>query len=64
MKKFKLLFTSLFLAMALLFVNISPVYADDPGNGPQGTSQAKSAPPQQTLSPQLISLILAMMRLW
>jgi hypothetical protein len=58
MKKFKLLITSLFLAMALLFVNISPVraYADDP----QGTSQKKAAPPQ--LTPELIYIILAMLR--
>lgn len=64
MKKFKLLFTSLFLALALLFINVSPVYADDPGNGPQGTSQTKSAPSQQTISPELIALLLSMLRLW
>ncbi len=64
MKKFKLLITSLFLAMALLFVNISPViaYADDNGDDPQGTSQKKAAPPQ--ISPELIYIFLAMLRMW
>jgi hypothetical protein len=58
MKKFKLLITSLFLAMALLFVNITPVraYADDP----QGTSEKKAAPPQIPL--ELIYILLAMLR--
>jgi hypothetical protein len=60
MKKFKLFITSLFLAMALLFVNTSPVmaYADDP----QGTSEKKAAPPQ--ISPELIYIFLAMLRMW
>jgi|RhiMetdeSRZDD1v2_1073273.scaffolds.fasta_scaffold1744927_2 hypothetical protein len=64
MKKFKLLITSLFLAMALLFVNISPVkvYADDIGDDPQGTSQKKAAPPQ--ISPDALYLIMTMLRLW
>ena len=64
MKKFKLLITSLFLAMALLFVNISPVkvYANDTGDDPQGTSQKKAAPPQ--LSPDAIYMIMVMLRLW
>jgi hypothetical protein len=64
MKKFKLLFMSLFLALALLFVSISPVkaYADDPSDGPQGTSQKKAEPPQ--ISPEIIAIILSMLRLW
>jgi len=63
MKKFKLLIASLFLALALLFVNISPVkvYADDAGGGPQGTSEKKAAPPQ--IPPELF-IILSMIRLW
>ena len=61
MKKFKLLITSLFLAMALLFVNISTVkvYADDVGGGPQGTSEKKAAPPQ--IPAELVRIILAML---
>ena len=61
MKKFKLLITSLFLAMALLFVNISPVkvYANETG-GPQGTSEKKAAPPQ--IPPELLIIILTMIR--
>ena len=64
MKKFKLLVTSLFLAMALLFVNISPVkvYANDTGGGPQGTSDKKAAPPQ--IPPELLILILSLIRVW
>jgi len=64
MKKFKLLITSLFLAMALLFVNINPVkvYADDIGDDPQGTSQKKAAPPQ--ISPDALYLIMVMLSLW
>jgi len=64
MKKFKLLITSLVLAMALLFVNISPmkVYADDLTDGPQGTSQKKAAPPQ--ISPEAIYIIIAMLSMW
>ena len=64
MKKFKLLATSLFLAMALLFVNISSVkvYADDLTDGPQGTSEKKAAPPQ--ISPDAIYIIMTLLRLW
>jgi hypothetical protein len=64
MKKFKLFITSLFLAMALLFVNISPVrvYAEDLIDGPQGTSQKKAAPPQ--ISPEVIYMIMAAMLWW
>ena len=64
MKKFKLLITSLFLAMALLFVNISPVrvYAEDLIDGPQGTSQKKAAPPQIPL--EAIYIIMTMLSLW
>jgi hypothetical protein len=64
MKKLKLLITSLFLAMALLFVNISPVrvYADDLTDDPQGTSQKKAAPPQISLD--AIYMIMAAMLRW
>lgn len=63
MKKYKLLFSTLFLALALAFVNIQPVtvYASD-GDGPQDTSQKKSAP-TQTISPEVIMMILAALRL-
>lgn len=57
MKKFKLLITSLFLAMALLFVNTSPVRAN--ADDPQGTSQKKAAPPQ--ISPEVIYIIMSML---
>jgi hypothetical protein len=63
MKKFRLLITSLFLAMALLLVNISPVkvYANDIGDDPQGTSQKKAAPPQIPLD--LIIFYISLIRL-
>jgi hypothetical protein len=63
MKKFKLLITSLFLAMALLFVNVSPVkvYANDIDD-PQGTSEKKAAPPQ--IPPDLLIIIFSLIRLW
>jgi hypothetical protein len=57
MKKFKLLITSLFLAIALLFANTSTVRADV--DDPQGTSQKKAAPPQ--ISPEVLYIIMAML---
>jgi hypothetical protein len=58
MKKFKLLITSLFLAMALLFVNISPVRASS--DDPQGTSQKKAPPPQ--IPAELVNILLTILR--
>lgn len=66
MKKYKLWLSTLCLALALAFVNLQPVrvYADDPGD-PQGTSQKKSSSSSSssTLSPEVIMMILAMLRL-
>ncbi len=63
MKKCKLWLFSLMLMMALM-VNISPVkvYADD--SDPQGTSQKKASPPQESISPEIIAVIMMMLRLW
>lgn len=63
MKKSKLSVTSLFLAMALFFVNINPVrvYANDPSNGgPQGTSQKKAQTPQ--IPPEVFIIISMLLR--
>ncbi|MCI0337938.1 MAG: hypothetical protein L0226_10195 [Acidobacteria bacterium] len=62
MKKYKLFPSCLFLALALLFVNIQPmkVYADDPGDGPQGTSQKKDTPP---VPPDVVTVILLILRM-
>ena len=63
MKKYKLLFSTLFLALALAFVNIQPVkvYADD-SDGPQDTGQKKTTP-APTIPPEVITVILAVLRL-
>jgi hypothetical protein len=66
MKKYKLWFSTLCLALALAFVNLQPVrvYADDPGD-PQGTSQKKSSSSSSSeLSPEVIWMILTMLRLF
>lgn len=64
MKKHKLWLSTLCLALAMAFVNIQPVrvYAGD-SDDPQGTSQRKSAPSPSGLSPEVIMMILAMMRM-
>jgi hypothetical protein len=63
MKKYKLFLSSLFLALTLLFVNIHPmkVYASDPSNGPQGTSQKKDTPP---ISEEVVAIILMLLRMF
>jgi hypothetical protein len=66
MKKYKLWLSTLCLALALAFVNLQPVrvYADDPGD-PQGTSQKKSSSSSSSeLSPEVIWMILTMLRLF
>jgi hypothetical protein len=63
MKKYKLWLFSLALMTALM-VNVSPVrvYADD--SDPQGTSQKKATPQQDNVSPELIAILMTMLRMW
>lgn len=64
MKKYKLWLSGLALVTTLFLVNVSPVkvYADD--SDPQGTSQKKATPQQDNVSPELIAVIMTMLRLW
>jgi hypothetical protein len=63
MKKYKQWLPGIFLVMALAFVNIQPsrAYASDEG-GPQDTNQKKSAP-SQTFTPDMLPILLMMLRL-
>jgi len=65
MKKFKLMATSLFLALALTFASATcvKVYADD--GDPQGGSKTGSAPapPPPPPPPSVIEIILIVLRM-
>lgn len=63
MKKFKLMATSLFLALALTFASATcvKVYADD--GDPQGGSKTGSAPAPPPPPPSVIEIILIILRM-
>jgi hypothetical protein len=60
MKKFKLILSSILLALTLVFASAAytPVYAD---TDPQGTTEKRPAPPAPAPSPSIGTIIAAIL---